>query len=118
MTTMSNEAIAMKYSIYPLYGDAAVKVIYADNVKAAIETAFNCQLIAISSAHIESMMEDFGDDVKERQTFYGVVGALGLDKDGRAVLCSCHIIAYQLTEAREQSDLATLLQLKPKAFAA
>jgi hypothetical protein len=100
---------AIRYSIMPLYGEAAMIVIDADNLRHALESAFQCKLISVGQVHTDR--EEWAER-NETCTMYGVISALGA-RDGGAytLLCSATVITYNADESRVRCDLISLAEV-------
>lgn len=102
------------YSVFPVYGDASVNVLEAENLCDAIEKAFNAKLISIQDVVI-----DIEESVEFKDTcaMYGVIAALGKRNDGYNLLCGATVITYTTTKARIALDLASVAGLRPARYA-
>lgn len=98
----------IKYSIFPLYGDAAVIVTSASSLLDAIQSAFDCRITKIESVYTDG---EFNAKFNDTWAFYGIVSALGSRSDRYSVLCSAAIITYEADDARKASDLESIKHL-------
>lgn len=105
----------VRFSIFPLYGDASVLVVDAEDLREAIEKAFQVKL-----EFVHEILQDTETSPIDNSVclFYAVRGALGKRDNHYSVLCSATVLTYVESPARITKDLLSVASLMTRRFAA